>query len=223
MSLQNIFLKFIYLCFILSSIHCGGNPISNPTTPRRQIPTPTTTTQSSSIIFSGEMNLQDKSIYRDILAQSGICFESGWSGGSWTGAIGNQACSNLEVNPRIQVIFTNNKTNVQELQIFPQYERRFFSGGGQVAFPITLTSVDQRIHPINDSEGWEIRFYSKSEISNSLSPGYSGYNTSRFEVRLRCEYCDIEDNEFEDIDIYKGIYSDGIRFGNISDLVQGEP
>ena len=203
---------FFVNLFILSIVSCTNSttPLPPPT-----LPSPKTTSSTNSrIVYSGTMNIEEEGTYREILAQSGICGNTSWSTGLY---IGTSSCSNLKGDPLIQLVVNQNKTRVQELYIYPEYERNFFSIGGSSFTPIVLQPVNSEIYPINDSEGWEVRFYSRSEIPLGFGTIPNNFS-SRFEIRLRCEYCDLDDNEFEDIDVYRGIYSDGARFGTISDI-----
>ena len=207
-----MFLK-ILISFTFFLISCGGNPLSQQgPVPIPQAAAPPQNT--SSLTFSGRLNIRNNEIYRQLLQQAGICSENSYITGI---AIGTSNCRNLEADPNIQLAFSNNKRNVQELRIYPQYERSWASPfGGSSLTPVILQAVDNIIYPINDSEGWEVRF---STRNSSLYPA-NPILRPPFEVRLRCEYCNVEENEFEEIDVYRGVFSDGVRFATISNITE---
>ena len=194
-----MFLKyFIGFCFLLSLWGCQD--LQNTPAPRRPVAPKPPEVKKSNIIVYGMMNINDSSAYKSILESSGICRSKGFFGGT-------SRCSTWMSQPMVTMTFNENLTKVTGFSITPRGSK--FPVRGKSGIQIPLLISNDNVAPINESEGWEIRLLSGRDI-------YS------FEIRVRCEACSIEKQEFVDIDIYQG--SDfRQKIGHIPSMFKGSP
>ena len=195
-----MFLKYLISFCFLSSLW-GCQDFQNTPAPHRPAaPKSPEVKKSNDIIVYGMMNINDSSAYKSILESSGICRSKGFFGGT-------SRCSTWMSQPMVTITFNDSLTKVKGFSLTPRGSK--FPVKGKTGIQIPLLINNDNVIPINESKGWEIRILSGRSI-------YS------FEMRIRCEACSIEKQEFVDIDIYQG--SDfSQKIGHIPSMFKGLP
>ena len=176
-----MFLKYLVIfCFLLGLWGCK-DVLNNQRPPRRPT-TPPPDTTSDDITVYGMMNINDNEAYKSILESSGLCRSKGFFGGT-------SRCSTWTSQPMVTLTFNGSLTKVKGVSLTPRGSKFPVKGKSGMAIPLLISN--DNVIPINESEGWEVRLL-------------SGRGIYSFEMRLRCEACSIETQEFVDIDIYQG-------------------
>ena len=192
-----MFLKYFIFCFLLSLYGCQkpqNSPPPRPTVPKSSVK------KNNDITIYGMMNINDNSAYKSILESSGLCRSKGFFGGT-------SRCSTWMSQPMITITFNESLTQVKGFSLTPRGSK--FPAKGQIGANIPLLISNNHVSPINESKGWEFRLLSGRDI-------YS------FEIRVRCEACSIEKQEFVDIDVYQG--SDfSQKIGHIPSMFKSSP